>query len=394
MQVWRVLAVEGQTVVLWRHGETRHATLPAALAAQPGDLFSADWQPLGHSTRGDFPHPDGDFARLNADNGQRLTALRQRAKLLATTRKFFDRRGFLEVDPPVLALSPGLELHLDAVAVTLRQGMGGAPVTRHLVTSPEFHCKRLLSAGLEQIYSLGHVFRSGERGQWHNPEFAMLEWYRAGGSWQQIVRDFQGLARACQKALGGNAATLDLRGRWPVLSVRQAIRRYAGFDPGRGDDLALVRRRARAAGLQVDAQDAVADVLVRALAERVEPALAQLPVVVMADWPLCMASLARPNPRRPWLAERFEIYLAGIEIANGFGELVDPDEQRRRFAADLDARAQLGRPLYPIDERFLRALADGVPQSAGVAVGVDRLLMLLLGLSDIEAVLAFPFERA
>ena len=394
MAIWRVLAVQQRDAVVWRQGQTRHVPLPDDVDARPGDLFSPTWQRLGHSLHRDFPHPDGDFARLNADNGQRLATLHHRARLLATTRKFFDRRGFLEVDPPVMALSPVLELHLDAVEVALRAGMGGEPVTRHLVTSPEFHCKRLLSAGLERIYSLGHVFRSGERGQWHNPEFAMLEWYRAGGSWQQIVRDFQGLARTCQKVLGQDAGPLDLRGRWPVLSVRAAIRRFAGFDPGRCDDAGLVKRRARAAGLQVDAQDAIADVLVRALAERVEPRLAAFPVVVLADWPLCMASLARPHPQKPWLAERFEIYLAGIEIANGFGELVDPLEQRRRFEADLELRQQLGRPAYPIDERFLRALADGVPQSAGVAVGVDRLLMLLLGLSDIEAVLAFPFERA
>lgn len=394
MQLWRVLAVEGREAVLWRHGQTRHERLPEHVKARPGDLFDAAWRQLGHSQQRDFPHPDGDFARLNAENGRRVQILHQRARLLATTRKFFDRRGFLEVDPPVMALSPGLELHLDAVQVTLRQGMGGAQVQRHLVTSPEYHCKRLLSAGLEQIYSLGHVFRSGERGQWHNPEFAMLEWYRAGGSWQQIVRDFHGLARTCQKALGENHASLDLRGRWPVLAVRQAIQRFAGFDPGRADDEALVKQRARAAGLQVDAQDTIADVLVRALAERVEPCLAELPVIVLADWPLCMASLARPNPKKPWLAERFEIYLAGVEIANGFGELVDPVEQRRRFEADLALRRQLGRPQYPIDEPFLRALEDGVPMAAGVAVGIDRLLMLLLDLHDIETVLPFPFERA
>ncbi len=394
MAIWRVLAVQGREAILWREDETKRATLPDGMDARPGDLFDANWLRLGQSAHRDFPHPDGDFARLTADSGRRLTILRQRARLLATTRRYFDRRAFLEVDPPVMALSPGLELHLDAVEVHLRQGMGGAPVTRHLVTSPEYHCKRLLSAGLEQIYSLGHVFRSGERGQWHNPEFAMLEWYRAGGTWQQIVRDFQGLARACQKALGQDHATLDLRGRWPVLSVRTAIRRFAGFDPGRCDDLALVQTRAQAAGLQVAAEDTIADVLVRALAERVEPRLTEFPVVVLADWPLCMASLARPNPRKPWLAERFEIYLAGIEIANGFGELVDPVEQRRRFAADLALRQQLDRPVYPMDERFLLALADGVPAAAGVAVGIDRLLMLLLNLHDIEQVLAFPFERA
>ncbi len=394
MEIWRVLAVESPTAILWRLGQTRLATLPDGVAARPGDLFTPGWQKLGQSQTDAFPHPDGDFARLSADHGRLLHILKQRARLLATTRKFFDRRGFLEVDPPMMALSPGLELHLDAVQVALRQGMGGTPVTRHLVTSPEYHCKRLLSTGLEQIYSLGHVFRSGERGQWHNPEFSMLEWYRAGGSWQQIVRDFQGLARACQNVLGQDNRTLDLRRRWPVLSVRRAIARFGGFDPGRCDQEALVKQRARAAGLQVDAQDGIADVLLRALAERVEPQLATFPVVVLTEWPLCMASLARPNPAKPWLAERFEIYFAGVEIANGFGELVDPVEQRRRFEADLARRHELGRPEYPIDERLLRAMEDGLPRAAGVAVGMDRLLMLLLDLHDIADVLPFPFERA
>lgn len=390
MKIWRVLAVQAGHAILWRHGEKRAIPLP--FQVEPGDLLDENLELLGHSTRTDFPHPDGDFARLNADHGQRLHILQQRANLLRTIRQFFDQRQFLEVDPPVLALTPGLELHLDAVEVHLREGMGGQPVVRHLVTSPEFHCKRLLSAGVERMYSLGHVFRSGERGPQHNPEFSMLEWYRAGQDWRQIVRDFQGLARKCQQKLGTH--TLDLRKKWPVLSIRQALQRFADFDPQRMDNEQLVKDRARAAGLQVDAHDTLADVLTRALVERVEPKLAEFPAIVLADWPLCLASLARPNPQKPWLAERFEIYLGGVEIANGFGELVDPAEQRARFEHDLELRRDLGRPLYPIDEQFLRALEDGLPQSSGVAVGVDRLLMLLLGLTDIEQVLAFPFERA
>jgi lysyl-tRNA synthetase class 2 len=325
-----------------------------------------------------------------------------RAAVFAAIRAFFARRGFLEVDPPQLATSPGLELHLEAVEATLRAGMGGKPVQRYLVTSPEYHCKRLLSVGFPRIYSLQHAFRSGERGPWHNPEFAMLEWYRAGAPWAAIVRDVRQLVRFCARALQRQSLIdhphlrplAETDAPWPRLALLDAVRQFAGFDPGRAEDAEMLRSRARQAGLDVRAGDDAADVLVQALVERVEPALKSLPAVVLAPWPACMASLAQRVPDKPWLAERFEVYLHGVELANGFGELTDATEQRARFVHDLEQRKLLGKPLYPLDDRFLAALDHGMPAASGVALGVDRMLMLLLGLDDIADVLPFPFESA
>lgn len=406
--LFRILAVDDGGLWLGQQGATTYRTWPADLprSVRPGDIVDLrqDSATLASPcTSPQFPHPDGDFHRMVDRGALRHQAVLDRARLLQAIRRFFDRRGFVEVDPPVMARSPGLELHLDAVRVQLRQGMGGEPVERFLVTSPEYHMKRLLSAGFERIYSLGHAFRSGERGVHHNPEFAMLEWYRAGESYQSLVRDARDLMRDCAAALAkGRTASgrplppkrLDPRSPWLRLSIRQALQRFAGFDPGRGDDDALVRSRARQAGLQVEDDETADAVIVRALVERIEPQLADFPAVVLDRWPASMASLARRFDDRPWLAQRFEIYLHGIELANGFTELVDPVEQRARFELDLAARRRARLPEYPIDERFLSALAEGCPPAAGVALGVDRLLMALGGYDDIDEVLAFPFERA
>lgn len=329
-----------------------------------------------------------------------MRTVHARAVLLRAIRRFFDRRGFVEVDPPQLATCPGLELHLDAMRVDLRAGMAGQPVVRYLVTSPEYHCKRLLSAGFERIYSLQHAFRSGESGDRHNPEFMMLEWYRAGAGWRQIVRDTRQLLGFCAKQLRqaglrddpDSGPRYDPGAPWRELTVRSAMRRWAGFDPIGADHLVLAR--ARRAGIEVRPGDTVADALVQALVDRVEPRLRDLAVAVLAPWPAALASLARPVPGRPELAERFEIYLRGMELANGFGELTDAAEQRRRFGQDLADRERLGKPTYPIDERFLAALADGMPPAAGVALGVDRLLLALLGLDDVRSTMPFPFAEA
>lgn len=349
-----------------------------------------------------------DSQRWHEDGSKRWWLIHARARILKAIRQFFDRRGFVEVDPPAIASSPGLELHLDAVAVELRGGMadfgpaGGELLRRYLVTSPEYHCKRLLSGGLPRIYSLQHAFRSGERGKNHNPEFMMLEWYRADCTYLELVADSRALLRHCHRALQSAelaalanlprlAPPLDVMAPWLRIGVRQAIMRWAGFDPERMDDPLLLRRRAQAAGLDVRPGDGAAEVLLQALVEKVEPALMAHPAVVLDRWPMCLASLARPFDRQPHLAQRFEIYVQGVELANGFTELTDAEEQRRRFEADLAARRTLGRPEYPIDERFLRALTE-CPPAAGVALGVDRLLMALTGAAEIGDVQPFPFE--
>lgn len=403
--VGRVLAVDARGAWLWRQGQARHVVLAEPAAVGQHVINRGDgWRLLGPAPA-QLAQPDGDFWRFSEREGTRWWATLARAKILQTIRKFFDDRGFVEVDPPAVAQSPGLELHLDAVRAELREGMGGATTTRYLVTSPEYHCKRLLSAGFERIYSLQHAFRSGERGCHHNPEFMMLEWYRAGAEYREIVADCRALAVRCGRALchpslqsvatlPGRRPPVDLRRPWKILTIRQAIRRFAGFDPGDCRDEAMVRQRAAASGLGVSPGDQVADVLIRALVERVEPALAGLPGVVLERWPVSMASLARPFPDDARWAERFEIYLDGVELANGFTELTDPDEQLARFEQDLSRRRTAGLPEYPIDQRFMTALREGCPASAGVALGVDRLLMALTGLRDIDDVLAFPFERA
>jgi lysyl-tRNA synthetase class 2 len=363
----RVLHVEADRASCWVAGQV--VVHPAGEGWRAGDWVDLESRQVLGQTQGDFPHREGDFLRLAEDDGKRWRALHQRAALYTAIRRFFGRRGFLEVDPPAMATSPGLELHLDAIGVDVRTGMGGPPTRRWLCTSPEYFCKRLLSAGVGRMYALGHAFRSGERGPWHNPEFTLLEWYRAGAGWRKIVIDIRQLVRETARALGVAPPPTP----WPVWSVRQAVQRFAGVDVGRTPD-----------------PDQVAELLV----SHVEPALRRFPAVVLAPWPASMASLARTVPGRPHLAERFEVYLHGIEIANGFGELTDASEQRRRFEGDLSARRQTGRPLYPIDERFLLALREGVPPSSGVALGVDRLLMVLGGYREIGDVLAFPFERA
>lgn len=412
--LWRVVAVDAPT------GATRLARLghvitgPCLPQARPGDLWQGHlsttepptpWQRRFAATS-DFPNQDGDFARLHERDGRRFQLLVARSVLLQAIRQFFVRRSFVEADTPAMAVSPGLELHLDAVRVQLRggmaQGSSDQPLERWLVTSPEFHCKRLLAAGLEQVFSLQHAFRSGERSQWHNPEFAMLEWYRVGASYLDIVRDTQALVRHCAKALLQDPRTAHLvavqpdllqRQPWPRWSIRRALQTLAGFDPGKYQEWQVIER-ARASGLDVRPGDTTADVVVQALVERVEPNLVHYPALVLDRWPTQLASLAKRFDRSPHLAERFEVYVAGVELANGFTELTDATEQRARFAADLAARQRLGRPLYPMDERFLAALAEGCPPAAGVALGVDRLLMALTGTADLDDVQMFPIERA
>ncbi len=396
-----------------RPSRSRH-TAPA-LAIEAGDLVqltSGGVQRLLRPAAGADAifDRDGDLGRLLAERGLRHRSLVERALLMRQLRAFFDRRGFLEVETPAIATSPGLELHLDPVAVALRQGMAGDVVQRYLVTSPEYHCKRLLHGGLTHIYSLAKAFRSGERGRWHTPEVTMLEWYRAGAEAEAILRDLRALCRAVATKLrqhrlaadGADATTADggvwVPARPQRLSFFAALERLGGLRAadrqGRTLPLTALREACARVGVEARPDDDEAGLLLHAFAERVEPALANRGYVEIAPWPASLASLARPLPDAPWLADRFEVYLQGVEIANGFGELVDAAEQRRRFEADLRARAVRGLPRPPIDERFLRALERGCPPSAGVALGVDRLLMVLGGYDDIEQVLAFPFERA
>lgn len=343
-----------------------------------------------------FPQPGSDWYRMHRNGAALYRSVELRARLLRSLRAWFDARGFLEVDTPALATSPGLEVHLDAVPATPRLGFGAPPSERWLVTSPEYHMKRLLSAGFERIYQIGKAFRSGEVGRLHNVEFTMLEWYRAPGTWQDVVADTEQLVVAAAEALGVGLQVryaghvVDLTPPWDHMTVREAITRFAGFDPWPWTDVPALRAKAVASGLDAVAdEDDPAEILVRTLVERVELSLPGHRPVVLTHWPACMASLARRVPGDPDVSERFEVYLGGMELANGFGELTDAAEQRGRLEADRDERARRGLPQYPVDERFLAALAIGFPPAGGNALGVDRLLMFLSGATDVSHVVSF-----
>jgi lysyl-tRNA synthetase class 2 len=300
--------------------------------------------------------------------------LRERARVLAQVRAFLDARGYLEVQTPIVVPSPGLDLHLDAFEVA--GGERGA--ARWLITSPEYQMKRLLAEGWERIYQIVACFRRGEVGERHNPEFTMLEWYRAHAGVDAVMGDTEQLVAAVTGGtvhLGTRA--IDLRPPLERWTVCGAFERFAGWS--------------EEATLDAAARDE--DRYFRALVDDVEPQLAALDHgVFLVDYPATQASLARKKPGDPRLAERFELCVGGIELCNGFGELVDPVEQRARLEADQAARRDRGLPVYPIDERFLQALAR-VPPSAGNALGLDRLVALTCGTTAIGEVLAFTADE-
>ena len=300
--------------------------------------------------------------------------LRERARLCAEVRRFFDARGFLEVQTPVLVPSPGLDVHLDAFEVT--GGDRGSP--RWLSTSPEYQMKRLLAQGISRIYQIAPCFRRGESGARHNPEFTMVEWYRSGAGMAEVMADTEQLVAA---VTGGvvrlGDRTIDVAPPLERIPVCDAFSRYA--------------RWSREETLSAAASDE--ERYFRALVDLVEPALAASPKgVFLVDYPATQASLARRKPGDALLAERFELHVAGVELCNGFGELVDPVEQRARLVSDQDTRRSRGLPVYPVDERFLAAL-ERVPPSGGNALGLDRLIALACGTTEIADVIAFTADE-
>jgi elongation factor P--(R)-beta-lysine ligase len=304
-----------------------------------------------------------------------LKRLRERARVVADVRRFFDARGFVEVQTPVMVPSPGLDLHLDAFEV---RTAGDAGSTRWLNTSPEYQMKRLLADGWERIYQLAPCFRRGESGARHNPEFTMLEWYRAHAGMDDVMGDTEQLVAA---VTGGTVRlgerTIDVRPPLERLAVCDAFSRFAGWPEDQT--------------LKAAASDE--DRYFRALVEDVEPALERLDrAVFLVDFPATQASLARKKPTDARLAERFELYVAGIELCNGFGELTDPLEQRERLERDRAERRRRGLAVYPIDERFLDALAR-VPPSGGNALGLDRLAAVACGTTEIGEVIAFGADE-
>jgi elongation factor P--(R)-beta-lysine ligase len=377
----RVLAIDGEiAIVRGERGDARVRTRPAW---RPGDLVDGELV-VRRFGGGDYPDPATEVARLPR---RRLALLQARAVALAALRRFFAARDFLEVETPLLVRSPGLELHLDAVPA----GDG------FLITSPEYQMKRLLAAGCERIYQVCKCFRAGERGPHHAAEFTMVEWYRGFAELDAIAADTEALVADVVAAVGGPGAVARVAGRpidvsppWPRMTVRDAMRTWAAIEIVGDEPAAALVAAVRAAGIAVADGTAWDDAFFAAFLARVDPALAALDrPLILEDWPAPLAALARRKPGDPLTVLRFEAYVGGLELANAFGELTDPVEQRARFERDQAARRERARPVYPIDDKLLAALAEGVPPSAGIALGFDRLVMLATGASAIDDVLAF-----
>jgi lysyl-tRNA synthetase class 2 len=313
--------------------------------------------------------------------------LRLRAQLLRKVRQFFDAREFLEVETPILSADTVVDRHLDPFPVPLDDSPRAVPAPRRLwlQTSPEFGMKRLLVAGAKAIYQVTRAFRQGEQGPLHNPEFTMVEWYRVGDGMPEGMRL---LGDLCDCLLGRGAAEM--------VAYGEAFARHAGIDPHTASAAELAGR-VRALGVSAPAslanedRDGWLDLL---LAERVQPNLGLHRPVILYDYPASQAALARVRSGRPPVAERFELYVSGIELANGYCELVDPMTLRERNRTNNALRRSDGKPPLPEESRLLAAMEAGMPQATGVAMGFDRTVMLAAGASDLRQVLAFPFDRA
>jgi lysyl-tRNA synthetase class 2 len=328
----------------------------------------------------------GPPASVDRDLPERLIRLEARSRVLAAIRRCLEERGFTEVETPCRVVCPGMEPHLVAFA---------APPDRYLATSPELHLKRLLAAGMDRIYEITPAFRDDEGGPWHMTEFTMLEWYRAHEGLDAIVADVEALLRAAAEAggRGHRPRGCDLTRPAERLTVREAFVRYADLDlatvRGRDALAAAVRER----GVETPDDEDWDDLFSRLMLHRVEPHLGRERITILEEYPSSQAALARVREDPEWpVALRLEVYAGGLELGNAFDELTDPGEQRRRHQADRAHRAALAREVPPLDEAFLAALEAGHPPAAGIAVGLDRLVALVLGARSAREVTGFPEE--
>jgi lysyl-tRNA synthetase class 2 len=334
-----------------------------------------------------------------ARHADRRPVLLTRNRIQAAYRGWLAERDFVEVDPAALAISPGNEAHLHGFS-TVAVGNDGVGRQMYLHTSPEFAMKKLLAAGEVRIAAFAHVWRNRERGALHSPEFTMLEWYRVGEGYEVLMADTVVLLRLAATVAG--AAVLRFRDKVcdpfeeaERLSVAEAFQRYAGVDllasiGADGEPVAevLAAELARV-GLRVAVDDTWSDMLSRCLGERVEPHLGMGRITILDRYPAAEAALARRDPGDARVAERFEVYACGVELANGFGELTNAAEQRRRFGLEMDEKARVYGERYPLDEDFLAALAQ-MPAASGIAMGFDRVVMLATGAPRIDDVIWAP----
>jgi elongation factor P--(R)-beta-lysine ligase len=331
-------------------------------------------------------------------HADRRPFLMGRARITAAMRAWFGTHDFVEAETAILQVSPGNEAHLHAFATEL-VGQDGTRSPLYLHTSPEFAAKKLLAAGEPRLFTFARVFRNRERTALHHPEFTMLEWYRANEPYGVLIEDCAALLAVAAEAAGTRSFSWRGRSADPFaaperLTIAQAFDRYAGIDllatlDGVETDVAALAAAAREQGIRVADDDTWTDIFSRVLLERIEPNLGIGRATVLDEYPVCEAALARPAAHDPRVAERFELYVCGVEIANAFGELTDPAEQRRRFDSEMAEKQRVHSERYPLDEDFLSALGS-MPSASGIALGFDRLAMLATGAQRIEQVLWTP----
>jgi lysyl-tRNA synthetase class 2 len=332
-------------------------------------------------------------------HSDRRPYLLARGRIRAAVRGWFEARDFVEVETAALQISPGNEAHLHAFATELI-GPDGAATPLYLHTSPEFACKKLLAAGETRIFDFARVWRNRERGALHHPEFTLLEWYRAGAPYETLMEDCAALLVLAAQTTGRRDFAWRGRAMDPFapperLTVAEAFERFARVDllstvSANGEvDRDGLARAAEASGVRTAADDTWADVFSRVMVAHIEPNLGDGRATILYEYPACEAALSRLSPKDPKVAERFELYACGIELANAFCELTDPVEQRRRLVAEMDEKARVYGERYPIDEDFIAALAH-MPPACGAALGFDRLTMLATGSARIDEVLWAP----
>jgi lysyl-tRNA synthetase class 2 len=334
-------------------------------------------------------------------HADRRPLLLTRGRIKAAFRGYFESQGFTEVECGALVASPGNETHLHAFETALT-GPDGTDRALYLHTSPEFAAKKLLAAGEARIFDFARVFRNRERGRLHAPEFTMLEWYRAREDYHAVIADGLRLLWLAADVAGvehlrHRERQCDPRADADRLTVADAFTHLAGIDllatlsPDGIGDAAALRSRARRGGIDVSDDDDWSDLFAKILTLRVEPQLGLERPCILYEYPVCEAALARVSPRDPRVAERFELYACGVELANGFGELTDPVQQRARFEIEMAKKARVYGKRYPLDEDFLSALSH-MPPASGVALGFDRLVMLTTVAPNIDAVLWTPLS--
>ncbi len=334
-------------------------------------------------------------------HADRRLYLQARARIKSAIRQHFEAQGFTEIDAGCLQISPGNETHLHAFR-TEQTGTDLASRTLYLHTSPEFACKKLLAAGETKIFTFAPVFRNRERGPLHAPEFTMLEWYRTDAPYTALMEDCAALLKIAADVTGNKTLTFRSRSCSAVtepvtITVAEAFQMHADIDllstmAEHGVDRGALQTAADAAGISTNPQDSWGDIFSKVLTANIEPELGDGTAAFLTEYPAAQAALAQPKPVDPRLAERFELYACGVELANGFGELTDPVVQRWRLEAEMEEKERLYGERYPIDEGFLEALAM-MPPASGCALGFDRLVMLATGANHIDKVLWTPLAQ-